>query len=169
MSAKKSPLAAMFLFVILIALPGATWYFMKTGLEYRTQAVEELINKIPFIASQLGPKIDLLNRTSVISFDNSSNDESIYNQFKKTNGFQLISHRMINTEEMLPNTYVKIDDSVAANLRNRYEGKAYLLLDNESNVRYTYDNSNDDMQLLIKHIAILLPLLPQRDTEEDEQ
>ncbi|MBC7884412.1 MAG: hypothetical protein H7X99_02995 [Saprospiraceae bacterium] len=139
------------LFVLVVPL--GSWYYLKMGLNYRKNALKELIAKdsISVTMDSLG----LLNKkTTLLALHSSKTIEgnlvSIHNQFKNIDGFQIFTFDSIHAFNILPEGYL-------SGFRNKYEGKDYILLDTSIHIRNTYSNTEEDVKKLVEHLAIIIP------------
>lgn len=143
-------LRTLLILTLLIGFPVLSWYYLTGGIDYRKQALKELKNRmdLPDVALKiLGDT--LMGQVTLINL--SGGQESylkVNQQFEKVDEFSSLD---LTTD--LDSTHQILKQSLAS----AYEGKAYLVLDDSLQLRYTYVDNIEDMKLLVKHIATLLP------------
>jgi len=178
------------LIFFLFLLPFVSWYYLKSGLDWRKKAQDVLngtrefpvlpfhaISGIPMENSQLENHVSLV---VLVSCDNEADQmdliTKLYLQFKETHKANyLFLDTCSNTPLVLPDTVVQnvfIIDSTDALLTSRAliegwpPGKTYALVDKSGIIRAYYTaNNHDEKKTLVEHMALLLP----RDNSEKVQ
>lgn len=144
--------------LMLIGFPFVSWYYLTGGIDYRKTALKELESKIPFNFTELldSSHQDLNGKLLLIDF-NASNEsfDRLYNQFNKAPEFNMIS---INSKDEIFNLSVEEIER----LKSTYPGSDLVLIDAQGMERKRYVDKKDDLQLLVKHIATLLPVIEKK-------
>lgn len=147
--------------LLLFIVPFGSWYYLKKGLDYRKDALKELLGK-DSLSAQLDT-LDYLNgKTSIIVLENSSKllkvVTTIDEQFKNTPKFQIVyvDSFLNDTKLILPKDYI-------AAFISKYQGKSFLLLDEKMILRNTYNADETSIKKLIEHTAIVLPRPKEAD------
>jgi hypothetical protein len=176
--------------LILFLLPFVSWYYLKSGLNWRKQAQEIMNGTKPFPAGSFktaGGKAlsteDLEDYVSIISFlpcgeDQASVDvlREIYSQFKGTNkayyilldscGIQrdsLADDEMKNWFVLPCNDSTDLCEVMKADWP---AGKTFALVDRNKVIRSYYAiQTRDEKRTLVEHMALLLPRERQEKVE----
>lgn len=146
---------------MLVLFPLISWYYLTGGIDYRKQSLEELKNRtdLPESIVKLYPT-DMEDQVSLIKLGGTTASlEQLAEQFGKVPQF-----RSIDLSE--PKDSLEV---VAKNSLADYAGKVYLLVDDSMHLRHTYSEGNEDMKLLVKHIATLLPFDIKKKEKEDDK
>lgn len=159
---------------MLIVFPALSWYYLDTGLEYRKEArqamlpkgdLNELISSRRFTTDyDLRATCD--GETSMIICRKDEKDDKtiqkLFDQFDDAHNFQLV---LLNESGLTP-----LPEFEAANFHVVPSvinfGNEAVLLDNQLRIRSNYTFSNEDIQELVSHTALLLPRSPGRDIKE---
>lgn len=139
---------------MIVGFPFLSWYYLTGGIDYRKTALKELESKEKFNLDEL---LDTAHHSMVgelllVDFGGSSDSfDKLYSQFDKAPDFNMLSLNSKNQNNLL-----SIDE--VNKLKVYFTGSSYILVDSDGMVRRKYVDSSDDMQLLVKHIATLLPV-----------
>ncbi|MCB0646342.1 MAG: hypothetical protein KDC49_06745 [Saprospiraceae bacterium] len=149
------------LFALLVLFPFFSWYYLRGGINYRKQALKELENKTALPAEvqsiytpTMEDQITLFNMGGSESSISKLND-----QFGKVPEYRSID-------------LTQASDSLAIIARQSlgtYQDKAYLLVDDSMRLRRTYVENDEDLKLLVKHIATLLPFDIKKKENKDDK
>ena len=146
---------------LLIVFPIGSWYYLKSGFEYRVDALTELKTK-----GKLNPELvdsfDLHGSTLVIHNADMTRDadktkiNSIKEQYAESMTFKWWDVSEANMESILSECYWN-SDSLGINKKSIFE-HAFTLVDTDMNVRNYYESPHDtSYNQLVKHLAIILP------------
>jgi hypothetical protein len=140
-------LTFIFLFIMVFIVPFGSWYYLKTGLNFRVNARDALIPKdsIDLKEDSLGV---FVGKVTIVDIDPVKNKEVstvISDQFGKIDEFQILPMAMI---EKLPMAYRKISS---------FKDKDYILIDNKGMIRNAYINDLESIKKMIQHTAIVIP------------
>ncbi len=145
------------LFVLIVPL--GSWYYLQTGLDYRKNAISELLVK-DSLDVHLDSLCILKNKTSLLVLQ--SNDsikvilDKINEQFKNSPGFQIVDFDTSTVYLKLPNDYL-------LELRQKYSNQDFMLLDTSLYIRNVYKNTEPEIRKLIEHMAITIPRPKETD------
>lgn len=145
--------------LFLVVVPFISWYYLKEGLDYRIKALSELIAK-DSISVELDSLKKLAGKTTLL-LNKSSKDVTdlippIEEQFKNTQGFQIISFDTIPGIIHLPENYLN-------QIRTKYADQSFILIDTSLFIRNTYKHDMDAVRKMIEHIAIVIPRVKESD------
>lgn len=158
----KNPLI---LLLLLILLPIASWYYLKTGLEYRKDALTELEDRGRVSRYLTVDENILKDKTTLIEIDPSidpSLREQVFHQFKDAYSFQYMSPAPTDIEA--PN-YLKLPQLNITN--DSIKGATYLAVDGDLQVRNIYTlTDKESIQDMVSQMSILLPWAPERDIKQ---
>jgi hypothetical protein len=143
-----------FVALMIIGFPFLSWYYLTGGIEYRKTALKELENKVIFNEKDLldSSHHALIGKLLLVDINGSTvSYEKLFNQFNKAPEFNIISHNV-------DKGYSALSEEEVKKLETKYAGTNFLLIDAEGMERRRYKDTNDDMLLLVKHIATLLPV-----------
>jgi hypothetical protein len=145
------------LFVVVV--PFGSWYYLDQGLSYRKAALAELLVK-DSVSNEIDTLGILQGKTSVLAL-NSSNEinrhlDQLNEQFKKTEGFQILSYDTSSAYIRLPQNYLD-------QIKMKYVGNDYVLIDTASHIRNAYKADMDGIKKLIEHLAIVIPRVKEVD------
>jgi len=178
------------LIFFLFLLPFVSWYYLKSGLDWRKKAQDVLngtkefpvlpfqaLSGIPMENSQLENHVSLVILVSCDSVENQMDlITKLYLQFKETHKANyLFLDTCSSTTLVLPDT-VKQNvfviqgadalQSARALIEGWPAGKTYALVDKSGVIRAYYTaNTHDEKKTLVEHMALLLP----RDNSEKVQ
>lgn len=145
------------LFVVVV--PFGSWYYLNQGLSYRKAALAELVVK-----DSITHDFDSLNllsgKTTVLVLTSSqqisSHLDQLFEQFKNTAGFQILSYDSTTTFTKLPPNYLGAT-------KQKYSDSDYILLDTSSYIRNVYKDDTDGIKKMIEHLAIIIPRPKEAD------
>ncbi len=176
--------------LILFLLPFVSWYYLRSGLDWRKQAQQVMNGTNPFPSGSFlttgeKPLItdEMEDYVSIISFlpcdaDSSTTEilSEIYEQFKSTDKAKYI---------LLDSCGIERDSFVDGNKKNWYVlpcsdstnlcqqllpewplGKTFALVDRNKIIRSYYSTqTKDEKRVLVEHMALLLPRERQEKVE----
>jgi hypothetical protein len=176
--------------LILFLLPFVSWYYLRSGLQWRQKAQETMSGTLPF------PAIDIVDRAgrnfssaglkdhvSIVSFVPCAGDnrisaflDEIYGQFKETDKayFILLDTCIIQPEASTGTdnkkwVVIPCPDSIlfCQSLKESWSpGKPFALVDRNGIIRSYYSiTTKEDKQILVEHMALLLPRERQEKVE----
>ncbi len=151
------------LFLLLVVVPFGSWYYLKSGLDYRKQALSELLPKDSISLSQDSLSIFHGNTTILVLGQDTSSFQvirTIGKQFEKVPYFQCI----FLDSTAADHGFTPLPSGYAAEALKKYR-QAYLLIDTSATIRNVYNASKQDVQKLIAHTAIVLPREKESDIE----
>ena len=152
-------LKSLVLFAILVLFPLFSWYYLRGGINYRKQALQELQNKTSLpseVQSIYAPTME--DQITLFNLGGSASSVLKLNeQFGKVPEFRNID--LTQTSDSLANI---VRQSLGA-----YQNQAYLLVDDSMRLRRTYVENDEDLKLLVKHIATLLPFDIKKKDKQD--
>ena len=139
--------------IFVLIVPLGSWYYLKSGLEYRKKALAEL-SILEGIDSNLDSLSLFKNRTTllVISQDSSVKENllKINDQFKNSPGFNIYVSDTIAPFLSIPKNYM-------SQVFGKYDDYDYLLIDNKMQIRNKYHNNIEEIKRLIEHMALIIP------------
>jgi hypothetical protein len=143
--------------LLCLVFPLVSWYYMKQGFGYRKQVLNELSTKIEIDTTSID-SVDLAiikNKVAIINLHgNKDNIFKILEQFKSTGEFVLLS---------TPGYFSPTLEHKSHQYFERIAGESkYLIIDNGGLVRYKYSDTQNDMKLMVKHIATLIPFVEKK-------
>lgn len=180
----KKVLVSIFVFILLIALPAISWYYLKTGLSWRREAMGELSDHgnvqdmiIPIAGSRNIDMQDFEGKLSIffrINCDNVDADLNVLNrlhdQFLKRKDVKFFVVSDCTKTFDLPNSVNKslisincASDSSACEQISRsvYQSRSeqnIAFVDGNLNIRNYYESGlKEENKRLVEHMAMMLP------------
>lgn len=157
------------LLLMLVILPAISWYYLKTGMDYRVAAHDALQPKGLvsdwLIENELPSEDSLyLDKTSIVVVRNSSaNDADLYklfNQFKEVEKFQVVSFNQKEVEDLL----FKVENLRLINVNSNSSSENKMaLIDNKMQLRKEYKMDKEGFKELVAHTALTIPPKKSRD------
>jgi len=163
--------------LLLVGLPLGSWYFLKSGLDWRKGKVVELEKKEVFLQAFYFSVDDknklyeiMAHRTNVIKKQGalSTNDELIIDQFEDAYTFQFLS---LDGNEADPKggwssksvvRYYSPDN--ISSISSQIKDWNYMLVDTSGYIRQYYLGEDKQvMKLLVEDIAVILPRKKEKD------
>jgi len=164
--------------LLLVVLPAASWYFLKSGLDYRKASMAKLDDFGPLPEHDLtlsnGKEVnsDWLNNKTIVLYNGPEAGDTIvimklYRQFEKHQGIHFIfsqNQDMKLVADRSENFWLVNSDENAAIFWDRIglssEGEADVaLVDIHGHVRSYYDlDASNQLRQLVEHTAFLLPV-----------
>jgi hypothetical protein len=139
------------LFVVVV--PFGSWYYLKSGADYRRQAISELSKKDSLSKGQDTLHI-LRGKTTLFIPSRQVVDEKILtnlrSQFGQSESFQIIK------ADSLSELYRK-------GIYAKYISNKILLIDTGLYIRNVYGSSVEDIRKVVEHTAIILPRVREMD------
>lgn len=144
---------------LLFLVPFGSWYYLKSGLEYRKNQIRELVVKDSLLSTEVENLVHLKGKTTLFVNDSSPNKdkviEGIRKQFEKTANFQII---------VFTNASSSADSlSFYPHYINKNPQSSYFLLDTAAALRNYYGYTDSEIKKLIEHIASVIP--KQKDAD----
>ncbi|MCE2788828.1 MAG: hypothetical protein LW630_02815 [Saprospiraceae bacterium] len=151
------------LFLLLVVVPFGSWYYLKSGLDYRKKALSDLLPK-DSISFNLDSLSIFRGNTTVLVLGQDTTSyqviRTINKQFEKVPHFQCLFQDTAAASDgfnILPQGYAVED-------LQKYQ-LGYLLIDTSAKIRNSYAASKHDVKKLIEHTAIVLPREKESDIE----
>lgn len=169
-------LKTVLLLLMLIGLPLISWYFLKSGLEWRKEKVSDLKAKELFMRSFDFSNADkdalyemMAHRTAVVKLSDAinENDEKLIDQFDNAYTFQFISFE--KTENMSKGwnskSVVRYFKPSSQNCTiAEMQGSKYMIVDTTGMIRQFYkDDSEKSLGTMIEDLAVILPRKKAKD------
>jgi hypothetical protein len=139
--------------LFIVVVPYGSWYYLKSGANYRRQAIKELAIKDSLSVQQdtLGL---LVGKTTLFIPKGQLVDPKILTdlreQFGQSPSFQIMKADSLSGLYS-EGTYAK------------YLSNKILLIDTKLHIRNMYGSSVDDIKKLVEHTAIVLPRVKEID------
>jgi len=145
--------------IFLVVVPFISWYYLKQGLDFRKNALMELTPKDSI--SYNTDSLDIITRkTTLLVLTNGEGISDIIppilQQFKNTDGFQVLSYDSLPGIQQLPDKYL-------SDVRSRYSDKSFILIDSALNIRNSYMHDMNSIRKMVEHIAIVIPRVKESD------
>ena len=162
---------------MLVVFPALSWYYLDIGLEYRKKAHQAMLPKGDLneliSARRFTTEYDLRatcdgSTSMLICRKDEKNDKTIqrlFDQFDDAYNFQLV---LLNAKGLTPLPEFEADNFHVVPSEVNYENEV-VLLDNQLRIRSEYTFSDEDVQELVSHTALLLPKKPGRDIKQHKQ
>lgn len=150
--------------LMLFVLPAGSWWYLKSGLEYRIQVRDEAAIKSPFdeqiagleqpsqasLLAALDNKITVLNFSDPLSSDQEDVVSRIVEKYGERDLFQFVHFKDVEGVTEQDAISYKADFPI-------------YLIDQDLNMRNSYTWDEDQIKQLVIHIAAVLPI-PGRET-----
>lgn len=162
--------------LLLVGLPIGSWYFLKSGLDWRKTKVTDLKTKDQFFTAFEFTNSDkdklyelMAHRTCIVKMNEGINadDESIINQYSNAYTFQFISFdkTVKDNNKWTSKTAVRYYKPENAKPRfNRIADVDYVLVDTSGYVRQYYEGSSQQvLKTLVEDVAVILPRKKEKD------
>ena len=143
--------------LLLVLFPFISWLYLKNGIGFRKQALEELSTKSEFNKSMLDSVAvnQLAGKIALVDINGSrENLSKIYDQFKESTDFVILSSKS--------GYNVLLGQNELENLKATFKDVSFVLIDNEGMIRRTYSENDDEMKQLVIHIATLIPFVEKK-------
>ncbi len=174
----RSKLRVLLVMFVLFGLPIGSYYYLTKGYQFRKEALVQLQPKGHFDLSglkRLNSKEfakDLQNRVLLVMPVFNQTDlerkwtvfENIFNQF---GGNRALNFLFCVPEEM-ELSYIEDEryrGLVFSDTACKSDAEEFLLVDGSQNIRGRYTMKPSDLQELVKHIAILMPIKKHQEAE----
>jgi len=144
------------LIVMLGIVPLGSWYYLKQGLDYRKNALEELKPKssVEWMGEAASP---FAGKTTLWVLDSSAAEDvlpPVIDQFSDAYTFQLAGHwngeGVVYIPDSLLNIYAK-------------SGAVFALVDTAKQIRNYYSGDTAELRKMVEHLAVLLPNVKDKD------
>lgn len=179
-------------FVCFVLLPLGSWFYIRQGVKFRTNALEELKQKLHLDSTFNLPNLgypDLQNNVYIFVQSDKLSDPTLFTKLVRTiyeqnNGSPIVHvvelyHQSssfdttgigyIETSGFLKKIPSHPLDSVFRKYLKNQESNA-VILDKEANVRKEYDiNQSLEQKRIIQHSAVLIPAYKKEKTELKRQ
>lgn len=162
--------------ILLVGLPLGSWYFLKSGLEWRKAKVVKLekkqnfINAFDFSNNDKDKLYEIMaHRTTVVKNegDLSADDKAIIDQFENAYTFQFLS---LSKTDSLDNNWVSKSRARFYKPQSRnsniegLDNWNYMIVDTSGYIRQFYKGTDKQvMSLLVEDIAVVLPRKKPKD------
>lgn len=145
--------------LFIVVVPLISWYYLKQGLDYRKNALHELLPK-DSISQSLDTLGILKGKTTIIVLGEKAGVatllQPIREQFKNAESFNVVSYYPIDGCIQLPEKYLEP-------LYTKYHQHSFVLIDTSMRIRNFYSDDMSDVRKMIEHIAIVLPRVKESD------
>ena len=163
-------LKPLIILLILFALPAASWYFLKGGLDWRKAKVVELapkgrfLNAYNFAVADKNRLFELMtHKTCVVKLkdDLSEMDKEIIHQFRNAHTFQFLvlsqhSEKPVAWSSKSSERYYKPQNMTPTG--GKKNDSDYMLVDTSGFIRQSYvGQSKKVLTTLIEDVAVILP------------
>ena len=150
-------------FVMLFILPLGSWYYLRSGLNYRKDALKELEPKGEFQSVVLNSNT-LKSKTSLLHLKEVEGSvvSEIFDQYSGSKTFQMIS---IDEPEEATSNWINIDEFTANSISSAHNGAGFLLIDTSGMLRNSYSADREGIRRLIEHTSIILPRIKEMDVK----
>ena len=162
--------------LLLIGLPLGSWYFLKGGLEWRKEKVQDLKTKDLFFSAFEFTKSDkdrlyeiMAHRTCVVKLNAPINelDSMVIDQFDNAHTFQFVSFEKTTdkSNKWTSKSAVRYYKPKAQKPRySRIADTDYVLVDTSGYVRQYYSgNGKQVFKTLVEDVAVILPRRKAKD------
>ncbi|MBT8234175.1 MAG: hypothetical protein HKO66_05710 [Saprospiraceae bacterium] len=169
-------LKPLLLLVLLFALPAASWYFLKGGLDWRKGKVLELSEKGRFIHAFDFENKDkdilfekMTHKTCVVKFkdDITELDQSMIDQFKNAHTFKYISLSKTEVQPAGWNSKSAVEYYKPSNIETnnkKFKNIDYMIVDTSGFIRQYYEGSGKKvLTQIIEDLAVILPRKKPKD------
>lgn len=150
--------------ILLIILPILSWYYLKTGMEYRKEALSELNNDAPVLRYIDIDTSILSGRTSLVEINNQIDSKlrkQVFEQFKEAYTFQYVGEK---TTDIVADNYVHSPIHIK---NDSILDATYIAIDTKGKVRNIYRlTDKESIQEMVSQLSILLPWAPERDIKQ---
>lgn len=161
-------LGASVLTFFLVGAPIGSYLFLKSGYEHRLHSIEELKEKelSPELKTFLSLKLPTDGMAKLVHLPGADPQKEfdllaqISEKIVDRNRFEIISY--YTNADKLKTRRIRIDTSSAAIPSSEFE---YLLIDTSGLVRNTYKLSAQTSKLLMRHLAVVIPVPKSRSIQ----
>ncbi|MBK9254502.1 MAG: hypothetical protein IPM42_03330 [Saprospiraceae bacterium] len=146
---------------LVVIVPLGSWFYLQKGLDYRKAALADLMPKdsIPYYDDSLNI---FKGKTTLFVLGHSElsqeNAQRIYDQYKDSYTFQVVSTRSIDSVPVN-----QISDDYLAFVFDKYKQNEYLLIDTFGRIRRFYPNTDAELKKVVEHLAIVMPRPVEKD------
>ncbi len=156
---------AYYLFLFLIFIPFASWYFLTGGIEYRLQSLEDLkMEKHMDQFSVFGDTTMLHRKVSFVILNGDSKlVNQMFDQFVEAPGFQVLNCDQSLSDDIEAVNFKSLDSLQCSELNkiDTLSGGRYALIDGDRNLRKVYFDDNE-FKDIVRHIATVLPYVEKK-------
>jgi len=158
----KKLLVSIGVFVLVVVLPAGSWYYLKTGLDYRKAALVKLEPKGQIDQSLIGEGDPLRSRTSLIELRaNTATTTKLYDQFGEGETFTMWTQ---SSPDRSIDNWIPLDSAQTARLQAAYPEVSYMIVDTTGAVRSMYEDINEEVvKEMVSHLAIVMPRKKDKD------
>lgn len=149
------------LFILVFVLPIGSWFYLKTGLDFRKEALTSLESKGK-VHDALKINGNLLKgKTSLIEVNGIDAEQRalLFDQFKEAYTFQYLALNnvgIVDSNFMAPLRFDVLD--------GKYKDVSFMLVDTALNIRNSYTvREKADLERLVTELSILLPKKAPKD------
>jgi hypothetical protein len=144
--------------LLLVLFPLISWLYLKNGISFRKQALNQLSSVTSFNNNILDSTTvsRFAGKIALIEIDGAKESlDKINDQFKESSDFVILTSKC--------GYKVQLGNNEISNLKAEFPDRSYILIDNEGKVRRTYmDNRDNEMKQLVIHIATLIPFVEKK-------
>jgi hypothetical protein len=169
-------LKSFILLLILVGLPLVSWYFLKSGLDWRKGKVSDLktkglfLNSFDFSVDDKNSLYEIMaHRTSLVKLKDTldSDDQLVIDQFKNAYTFQFISFEKDENRAKGWNSKSVIryfEPSSKNCIPSEMRSSQYMIIDTAGLIRQYYvDDSKKTIGRMVEDLAVLLPRKKAKD------
>lgn len=159
--------------VLIIVLPALSWYYLRSGYDFRLDLIQKLEAKKLIDADLestdgLSLKTTLGHKTSLIVDKFKANlrrVEDVHDQFDQAFTYQtvFVSNELCDVVQKPLQKCLQLDANVMHEL---LDGHAFAIIDTNMQVRNWYDDADTSYQKMVEHMAVVLPRVPNKDIIE---
>lgn len=156
--------------VLLVVLPALSWYYLRSGYDFRLDLLHKLEVKKSLdrnIYELDGNLISskLLQKTSLIVDLQKANSDKVLevqNQFDQAFTYQTVFVGQ-DSCKIVQNKYLKCLQLSHSNMNELLNGHTFAIVDTGMYVRNWYSEADSIYELIVKHLAVVLPRTPDKD------
>ena len=160
----KSKLAIFGLFMLLIAFPGVSWYYLKKGFDYSKEVYAQTETKghidslditlvsRSFIADSLYKKAYLI--VDKTRLQNEKNLSILRKQFNTNPNFIVLFQGVEKSKDVGQFAYAIGSDNMLSEIDPVND---MWLVDKKGNIRYKYNSGEDIWKNMARHLAFVVP------------
>lgn len=159
----KKNLTALSIVALLVLAPFVSYYYLRTGLEYRIDSVSDLEEKeVPTEIKSILSSNRGEGRAALFHLGSSAEKDVLMKLSKKVvdrSYFDVFS--VLRDEELAKSDILQLPET-SLDVQSPY---SFVLVDSSGVVRNTYEKGTDHSKELIRHLAVVVPLPKNRNIE----
>lgn len=161
------------LFILLVIVPGITWYWLQKGLNYSKAIYHELeLTEVPVVIAE-GTFPELLFPDSLrdkvllvvkhYDQEQQENLDQVWRQFSTNPNLAILQE----SSDLAGKPFLRIADRfymIPEVPQDYFSGQEVFLVDDEMNIRKRYSpNTREEWVELVQHLAFLVPRVRKRN------